>query len=187
MCPKIKGEPLAPDKTNRTNAIARRTAIKLLALCCPGQMPESSLITQVPALETQYRNAEKTLKFFPMGGGGDLGSDSSDSGDASDESDDSTTQESNADSDGSEEAGPIIGGGGEGAAPTGAEIFDPFDDYWKTKAKHKAAPDPMEAVAGAAAQVKHAHDLATGTRKPSPQRSRPAKPFAKCWRVNFDQ
>ena len=102
------------------------------------------------------------LKFFPMGGGGGVGSDSSDSGDASDESDDSTTQESNADSDGSEEAGPIFGGGGEGAAPAGAEIFDPFDDYWKTKAKHKAAPDPMEAVAGAAAQVKHAHDLANG-------------------------
>ena len=71
MCPKIKGEPLAPEKMNQTNAIARRTAIKLLALCCPGPIPESSMLTQVPALETQYRNAEKTLKFFHMGGGGD--------------------------------------------------------------------------------------------------------------------
>ena len=106
-----KASPSHQIKINQTNAIARRTAIKLLALCCPGQMPESSLLTQVPALETQYRNAEKTLKFFPIGGGGDLGSDSSDSGDASDESDDSTTQESNAYLDGSEEACPIFGGG----------------------------------------------------------------------------
>ena len=57
---------------------------------------------------------------------------------------------------------PIFGVGCEDAAPAGAEIFGPFDDYWKTKAKHKAAPDPMEAVVGAAAQVKHAHDLANG-------------------------
>ena len=83
MCPKLKGESLAPEKVNQTNAIAWRTAIKVLAHCCPGQMLESSLLTQVPALETQYRHAEKTIKCFPMGGGGDLGSDSSDGGDAS--------------------------------------------------------------------------------------------------------
>ena len=159
LCPKNQGEKLTPELMNKINAIARRTAVKLLALCCPKKMPGHSLLTQVPGLETQYRNVEKTMKFFPLGGKEDLGSDSSDNDAASDESDDSTTKAD--ESGGSDEEGPILGGIAVEAAPAGGEMFDPFDDFWKTKAP-KEEPDPMVAVAEAAMQVKHAQDLAKG-------------------------
>lgn len=97
-----------------------------------------------------------------MVGGGYLGSDSSDSGGAGGESDDSTTQESNAYLNGSDAAGPIIGGGGEDAAPAGAEIFDPFDDSGRRNRSTRLRQTPWKPSRGAAAQVKHAHDLATG-------------------------
>ena len=158
LCPVSKGE-LTPELMNKINAIARRTAVKLLALCCPNKMLGNTLLKQVPDLETQYRNAEKSLKFFPMGGTGDLGSDSSDNDAASDESDDSTTEAD--ESGGSDEEGPIEGGIAVEAAPVGGDIFDPFDDFWKTKAP-KQDPDPMAAVAEAAKQVEHAQNVAKG-------------------------
>ena len=160
MGSKHKGDAITTENMNKINAIARRTAVKLFALCCPGTIPGNTLLKQVPALETQYRNAERSLKYFPMGGDKDLGSDSSDN---DSESDDSASQISKQDSDVAdeeEEGGAFVDAAG--AAPAAAELFDPFDDYWKTKVGPKDAADPVEHVVKAAEQTKLAQGVAKG-------------------------
>ena len=151
-------EVLTPEDISKTNAIARRMAVKLLALACPGSMPGNALLQQVPILERQYQNFEKSLKHVPMGGNMDAGSD--DESDGPNDSDDPEVDEVLDDdkSDDSVEHGADFEATGD--APASAAIFDPFDDSWKSK--KPGEPDPMEAVAAAAAQAHLAHGLAAG-------------------------